>query len=140
MQFFQWLVTSNLYIKSNCITWEYIVYSKITIEDLLKKCWNVLMFDFLRLKYHVSIKYLSRVMKNEGLSDIEMAFVIYTSRLLKLLIYYLKLAYPLIKLKPRLMFDIHRGKTANNFYYILFSAIYPLLSNYNVWQIYIINL
>lgn len=64
-------------------------------------------------------------MKNEGLSDIEMAFVIYTSRLLKLLIYYLKLAYPLIKLKPRLMFDIHRGKTANNFYYILLAPFTP---------------
>lgn len=84
------------------------------------------MFDLLRLKYHVFIKYfLNVIKKNKGLSDIEMAFVIYTSRLLKLLIYYLKLAYPLIKLKPRLMFDIHRGKTANNFYYILFSAIYP---------------
>lgn len=49
-------------------------------------------------------------MKNEGLLDIEMVFVIYIFRLFKLFIYYLKLVYLLIKLKFRLMFDIYCGK------------------------------
>lgn len=71
-------------------------------------------------------------MKNEGLLDIEMVFVIYIFRLFKLFIYYLKLVYLLIKLKFRLMFDIYCGKIVNNFYYIFFSVIYFLLSNYDV--------